>query len=1362
MMHELSVAYEAADRGIEHALEQLPIQYGDYAVWQRKWLTGAVLEQQLEYWRQQLSGLKQLELTTDHVRPPVQTFHGVREPLLLPADLTAALRNLNRQEEVTPFVLLLAGFAALLARYTGQEEIVMGTSSAGRNSRQHEGLIGFFANTLVLRIDTSEDPSFLTLLRRARETALDAYAHQDLPFEKLTEELQPERDLSRTPLFQVMFELQNTPTQPALEIPGLHVSMVQLPSHTTKFDLTLSMFEGSEELMGSIEYNTVLFEAETIKRMLAHYQTLLRSVVIDPERHVSELSLLTVTERKQLLVEWNDTTVNYPRGNQCIHRLIEEQVESTPDATAAAFETDRLTYRELNDWSNSIAAQLLERGLSTESYLPVLMDRSLELPVSLIAIMKAGAAFVPLDVAWPQERILRILEHLDSRLVVTNDGARAQAASLGCEVFIVKRPEPLEATPNPNVSVRPGDPIYVMYTSGSTGRPKGVVVPHRGITNRFLWMDEFFGRNTAASALQTTRHVYDSAVWQFFWPLINGGQTVIPSPSQPLDAEYLTALVEQHRVTILDFVPSVFNRMISHFVDNDDAKHKLRSVETVIIGGEEILPAPTFKFVQHFPRVRLINLYGPTEASIGCVYYEVSETGGSKIPIGKPIANVKTLILDTHTNLVPVGMPGELHLTGVCLSHGYLADDLKTRAAFVEQPFAEIEYDRLYKTGDLARHLPNGNIEFLGRIDNQVKVRGYRIELGEIETLLGQHSDIGEAVVVARQNPAGEKYLMAYFVARDDRTLSASDLRRYLQQHLPEYMAPSAYMQLDSLPLMPNGKVDRQALPKPTEGRPDVDSEYVQPRTIVEQVIANIWEDVLHLDQVGIHDDFFELGGHSLLATQVTSRVRSVFHLELPLRRFFESPTVSGLAQTVDSARCSKQGARVNAIAPVRNNGRVPLALSQVPLWEFEQLLPGAAFINLSSTARLIGKLNGAALEAAFQTLIARHETLRTSFVGSDGEPYQIVSARASFALELSDLRDLPESGRNAAALALAGHYMQEPFDLACAPLVRALLVQLADEEHVLVIVMHHIISDGWSIGVMIRELSVAYEATDRGIEPELEQLPIQYGDYAAWQREWLNGAVLEQQLQYWRQQLSGLKQLELPTDYIRPAAQTFSTSSQSLVLSGPHCEAIRKLGREEGCTTFMVLLSALKLLLHQYTSETDIRVGTLVANRNRKEIEGLIGLFVNTLILRSHVDGNLSFRDFLRRLREVTLDASDHQDVPFELVVKDLESNLQIDRGSLFSVLFILQNTPADHVALPGLDVLPLHTDGQALGADTVFTTFDLIWMVLEGAQTLSLVLRYKSDLFESETIRRMLQRFQGILETAVATPARQIAEFE
>ena len=1359
MMHELSVAYEAAARGMAAELKELPIQYGDYAVWQREWLSGATQEKLLHYWRKRLSGLRLLELPADYVRPPVQTFHGAREPFALPPDLTAALRNLNRQEGVTLFVLLLAGFAALLARYAGQDEIVVGTSSAGRNSREHEALIGFFANTLVLRIDASGDPSFRTLLTNSRETVLDAYAHQDLPFEKLTEELQPDRDLSRTPLFQVMFELQNTPTQPALQLPGLEVSMVQLPSRTTKFDLTLSVFEGAETLMGSIEYNTALFAPDTIKRMAGHYQTLLSSAIADPDQRVSELSLLSASERKQLLIEWNDTAASYPRRDQCIHHLIEEQVKRTPEASAAVFEDQRLTYRELNAWSNTLAAQLLERGFGKGSYLPILMDRSLELVVSLLAVMKAGAAFVPIDVAWPQQRILRILESLESGLVLTDEAARAQAETLERETFVVQRAEMIAATPDPNVSIKPEDTMYVMYTSGSTGRPKGVVVPHRGITNRFLWMDEYFGSNTAASALQTTRHVYDSAVWQFFWPLINGGQTVIPSPSQPLDAEYLAALVEQHQVTILDFVPSVFKRMIPHFVENDEAKHKLRSVDTVIIGGEEISPAPTFKFVQHFPQVRLINLYGPTEASIGCVCYEVKDASAGRIPIGKPIANVKTLILDGHGNLVPVGVPGELYLTGDCLSDGYLGDEMKTRAAFVKQPFNEIHYDRLYKTGDRARHLSDGNIEFLGRIDNQVKIRGYRIELGEIETALGQLADVAEAVVVAREKPDGEKYLMAYVVARDGHTLSTSELRRYLQQQIPEYMAPVAYMQLESLPLLPNGKVDHRALPPPREERPDVDSEYVNPRTMVEQVITNIWADVLHLDQVGIHDDFFELGGHSLLATQVISRVRSVFHLELSLRGFFESPTVFGLAQAVESARCSKQGARVNLIKALERNGGAPLALSQVPLWEFEQLVPGASFVNLSSTARLRGTLNRPALETAFQILIARHETLRTSFVAG---PQQIVSPKVPFALQFNDLRGLPETERNQAALTLASQCMQEPFDFARPPLLRALLVQVDDDEHVLAIVMHHIISDGWSIGVLTHELGVAYESVSRGVDPALEPLPVQYGDYAVWQRKWLSGTVVEQQLQYWRRQLCDLKQWQLPTDHVRPPVQTFSTSSQSLVLSQPLGTALKKLARAEGCTTFMVLLSALKILLYQYTRETDIRIGTLVANRNRKEIEGLIGLFVNTLILRTRISGNPSFRDFLRQLREVTMDACDHQDVPFELVVKDLERELQIDRGSLFSVLFILQNTPTDNVPLPGLEVLPLHTGGQALGTDLVFTTFDLIWIVLEGSQTLSVVLRYKTRLFKVEMIRQILERFQRILENAVAQPNSPIAELE
>jgi amino acid adenylation domain-containing protein len=733
-----------------------------------------------------------------------------------------------------------------------------------------------------------------------REVCLGAYAHQELPFEKLVEELKPERDLSRTPLFQVLLHMLNARDAP-IELSGLTAKRIPRAGSQPKFDLTLAVAERPEGLRLRLVHNADLFIATTISRMLGHLQTLLEGIVADPDRQpVSILPLLTEGERHQLLVEWNDTQTEYPEV--CIHRLFEAQVERTPDAVAVVFEDERLSYRQLNEKANQTASALAERGIEKGSYVPVLMDRSIEVVISLLSIMKLGAAFVPLDSRWPVERLRWVLDDLNSELILLNKDTSYQAEALGQPSLLVDAPISSTSIPNPNIDIDPSEPIYVIYTSGSTGKPKGAINAHRGITNRLLWMNEFFGRESAAVALQTTHHVYDSAVWQLFWPLINGGSTVIPSPELEMSAGYLATLVEKHGVTITDFVPSVFNEIVPQLASSSEMRRKLGSLRSLVVGGEEITPSTTYSFLDHFPGVRVTNLYGPTEASIGCICHEVRGNENARIPIGKPIANAHALVLDRDMNLVPVGVVGELYISGSCLGLGYLNDEIKTRAAFVENPFDEINHDKLYKTGDLARYLPDGEIEFLGRIDQQVKIRGFRIELGEVESALNDHPAVRQSAVVLREDVPEQKLLAAYVVP-EGTAPSHRELRAFVRQMLPGYMVPSAFVLLDELPLTPNGKVDRQALPVPEDLRAQLDTEFVAPRGTLEEQLAEIWGQVLGVERVGAHDNFFELGGHSLLATRVVSRVREIIGVELPLLSLFEEPTVVGLAERIERVR---------------------------------------------------------------------------------------------------------------------------------------------------------------------------------------------------------------------------------------------------------------------------------------------------------------------------------------------------------------------------------------------------------------------------------------------------------------------------
>jgi amino acid adenylation domain-containing protein len=661
---ELGALYEAFAEGKTSPLGELPIQYTDYAVWQRQRLQGETLEKQLSYWRRQLAELPTVELPTDHPRPAVQTHRGARQSLELPHSLSEALKDLSRQEGVTLFMVLLGAFQVLLSRYSGQEDIAVGTPIAGRNRTETEGLIGFFVNTLVMRTELSGDPSFRELLERVREVALGAYDHQDLPFEMLVEGFNPERDLSRTAFFQVMFALQNVPPE-APKLKDLTLQGLSVDWETAKFDLSFYLSEEPQGITGRLNYNADLFDEVTIERVLSHFRTLLEGIVEDPDQRLSELPLLTKAERDRLLVEWNDTATEYP--DSCVQTLFEEQVERMPEAVAVVFEDEQLTYRQLNENANRIASVLRERGIGKGSYVPVLMDRSIELVVSLLSAMKSGAAFVPLDTRWPTERLRLILDDLNSEVVLLNKESLSRQEELGQPSLLVDARATETSVPNPDIELDPSEPIYVIYTSGSTGKPKGAINVHRGIANRLLWMNDFFGRESAAVALQTTHHVFDSAVWQLFWPLINGGKTVVPSPMMEMSADHLAALIEKHGVTITMFVPSVFNMIVPRLVTRGEVQHKLRSLRSVVVGGEEITPSTTYTFLEHFPGVRVTNMYGPTEASIGCICHEVGGNENAKIPIGKPIANTHALILDSRMNLVPVGVAGELYVSGTCL-----------------------------------------------------------------------------------------------------------------------------------------------------------------------------------------------------------------------------------------------------------------------------------------------------------------------------------------------------------------------------------------------------------------------------------------------------------------------------------------------------------------------------------------------------------------------------------------------------------------------------------------------------------------------------------------------------------------------
>ncbi|HYO72554.1 MAG TPA: amino acid adenylation domain-containing protein, partial [Archangium sp.] len=1356
LARELSALYPAYCSGTEPTLPELPVRYGDYTRWQREWLKGESLESLLGWWKLQLAGVPPvLELPADRPRPPVQTFRGAMLPMWLPVALSRALRELSREEGVTPFMTLLAGFQALLARYSGQSDFVVGSPSAGRTQRELEGLVGLFVNTLALRATVPGTDSFRTLLGRVREACLGAYAHQELPVEQLIHTLQPVRDPSRAQLFQVMFS--QIESAPALPLPGVASEEAAFETGLAKFDLNLFVRETEAGWESLWEYNTGLFDEATVARMAAHYVRLLEGAVARPEQEVSALPLLTEEERRRVLVEWNQTRTEYPR-HASVHGLFEEQVACRPEAIAVEYEGQRLTYAELNVRANQVARTLRGLGVGAGTLVGLCAGRSLELVVATLGILKAGGAYVPLDPSYPPERLAFMLEDTAVTVVLAEPELASELPAGGAfvlelsrEAFAHESGETLEA------QVGPESLAYVMYSSGSTGRPKGVCIPHRGIVR--LVRDTNFVRFTEEDRVaQLSNTSFDASTLELWGALLNGGALMGVPREVALAPKTLATFLREQRVSAMFLTTSLFNQVAA------ECPEAFLTVRQVLFGGEAADPRWVRTVLETGRSGTLVNGYGPTEVTTFTCCYVMTEPGqvGNPMPIGRPISNTVVYVLDERMQPVPVGVVGELYAGGDGLGLGYLNRPELTAERFVAHPFSEDPRARLYKTGDRVRYLADGRLEYLGRRDAQVKVRGFRIELGEVEAALAKHPGVGEVAVVARDEGPSGKHLVAYVVPTSATSplpsgegrgegatgpgFKPEELRTWLKQTLPEYMVPSAFVRLERLPLTPNGKLDREALPAP-EAEGTEREAYVAPRTRMEQLVADIWAPLLKQPLVGARDDFFELGGHSLLAAQVATRLREALQRDFPILMLFEAPTVEDLAARLESLSGGTEEAGIPPLVPVSREGELPLSFAQQRLWFIEQLEPGGFTYNVPYAVRLRGPLEVAALERSLGEIIRRHETLRTTFLLVDGRPVQHVAPELALTLAVEDLE-----GQEAGAVTRrVEQEARRPFDLGTGPLVRVKLLRVAAEEHVLVLVMHHIACDLWSLGVLSRELETLYPAYCAGTEPTLPALPVQYADYAAWQREWLRSERLEEQLGWWKQRLAGAPPvLELPTDRPRPPVQTFRGAHLTVPLPAGLAGAVKALSNEEGATLFMAYLAGFEALLARYSGQTDLVVGTPISGRNRREVEGLIGFFLNTLALRVEASGEVSFRELLGRVRESCLGAYAHQDVPFEQLVDALQPGRDLSRSPLFQVMFVYQ-TELTAMALPGVSV-------DELSFQPGMAKFDLTLFVRETADGLVSIWEYNTGLYDEATVARMAAHYARLMEGAVAEPERKL----
>ncbi|TCP59138.1 amino acid adenylation domain-containing protein [Tumebacillus sp. BK434] len=1344
---ELLHAYESILGAQTPTWPDLSVQYADYASWHREWLKGEQVSEQLEYWKRKLGDRPTvLELPTDHPRQPVRSTRGRSEMFNVSKQVVDRFAELGQKEQATLFMTMLTAFKVWLYRYTGQADLSVGTPIANRSRLEWEGLIGFFVNTLVIRTSLSGKLNFGEIVSQVREIALEAYSNQDVPFERLVEDLQPERNLSYTPLFQVMFVLQKDIVG---ETDSEHLTLTPLgavETETSKFDLTMVLTETQQGLSGVLEYSTDLFEESTVKRMVKHFNTLLEAIILHPDLPIEQISFMSAEETDWLLAVAKGREIEHQPGVM-LHQMFERQVEKTPDAVAVAAGLVSLTYRELNDRANRLAHYLRRIDVTPDEPVGLYMERSPELVVAIYAVLKAGGAYVPIDPTYPEERITYMLQEANVRVLLTQDDLPKGEEWTAVEHLIQLDAKLAwlqdESTDNPVITNYEEDLAYIIYTSGSTGNPKGVMIEHRALRNHMVWMQRQFTFTSQDVILQKTPISFDASVWEFHAPLLCGARLVLADPDWMQDLSSLVEVINREAVTVLQVVPSLLIALLA-----DCSLDSCSTLRHVFCGGE-VLTSELKKRFYASMNAELHNLYGPTEACIDTLWWDCDDSDEEfVVPIGRPVDNVQALVLDDQMQLVPIGVPGELYLGGICLARGYLNRPDLTAEMFVPNHFGE---GRLYKTGDMVRIRENGTLLYLGRRDHQVKIRGLRIELEEIQSELLACEGVQEAIVLVREGRYGDPLIVAYFVPSIEGIRTAA-LRESLRLRLPEYMIPNKFMQLEALPLHSNGKINRNALPVPDFD--PLERTYEALRTDTERLVAAIWFEVLGVEKVGRRDSFFELGGHSLLAAKLRARFLKKHGIDFPLRTLFDKTTVESFAAYLDEQFISTDG--YERIEGVAREPYMSLSFGQRRLWFLEQFEPGTAAYNMPSALRIHGSLDAGALEQSFAVVMSRHEVLRTQFVVVDHEPKQQILADVEVPFRYFDVSDQTAEDQNEFILRMGQTEAAMPFDLEQAPLLRIVLIRLDEQEHVLFITLHHIISDGVSNELFIRELTALYQQFVEGTDANIPELPIQYADYSHWLRDWMQGDVMERDLAYWKQQLEGpLPILQLPTDRPRPAVRTSKGKLLSYNCSEVLYERLMEMSQREGVTLFMSLLTAFKTLMYRYTGEEDLVVGTPIVNRDRPEIESLIGFFVNTLAIRTSVHPDLRLREMLAQMRNTMVDAYTHQHLPFEHLVDSLNVERHLSHTPLFQVMFNHLNEGEQVLNLSDLRF-------ERIEQEITSTKFDLTLYAIEGAGGIRFELLYNTDLFTEERMHELMAQYVQVLKSMVEDLEMNLIEID
>lgn len=1338
IIEELVELYSSFTESRKENLPEITLQYSDYSIWQRNYLESE-LDTKIKYWKQKLDGALPLELPTDFTRPAIRKTSGNITAVEIDKELSDKIIQLSADEGSTLYMTLLAAFNVLLFNYSKQNDISVGTSIANRPQLELEGLIGFFVNTLTLRSQVDPNEKFVDFLKQIKTTTIEAYEHQDVPFERVVEAVVRERDQSRSPLFQVMLVLLNTPESESseLKLKEVDIELQDFNLNISKFDLTFHVRETPLGLKVSAEYSTDLFKESTIQRMLFHFTRILDQITRSKDQKVGEIDLMDFTHRQKVLVNGR-SEVTFDKDKSLVS-LFEQHASITPNNVALFFGEKSMTYQELNEQSNRVAHFLQSKGVGSQSPVLLYMERGIQTFIGMMGILKSGAAYVPIDMDIPMSRIEYIIRDTGAKYLLS-DNSSAQKIQLNQIAVINIATELAADLPTNNISITPidsNDLAYIIYTSGSTGAPKGVMIEHGNLLDYVYGLDKRLEINLCKSYALVSSIATDLGNTVIFSSLVFGGTLHVFSKESISNAEYLQNYFIQNAIDCLKIVPSHWQAL--------SEQNPLLPNKLLIFGGESLSGETIRKIRETQTRCRVINHYGPTETTIGKLLFEadLKENYSTTVPIGKPFGNTRVYVISSTQRLNPIGIPGELYIGGEGLARGYINQIELTQEKFIKNPIEDYP-SRIYATGDLVKYLEDGNIEYLGRVDDQVKIRGYRVEPLEIERITLQSELVNMASIAIITDSTGNKNLSAYVVPNQN--YSREKLNNYLKQQLPDYMVPSQVIELEKFPMLPNGKIDKKSLPDPEK---TTTSTYIAPQSEAQKKMAEIWEDILEVEQVGIHDDFFALGGHSLLAIRLVSAIRKAFKIEMPIGDIFDYPTINLLLPKLQNQSATEVLPPIKTVIPKPD--KIPLSFSQERLWFVDQL-EGSVQYHVPSVFKLIGNLNIKSIEYSLKGIINRHEVLRTIIREDGGRGYQIIKDANDWKIEIVSNDEIISDQNKLNEFIL--DLINSPFDLSSDYMLRSHLISLSPKEHILIVTLHHISSDRWSTSIMVKELIELYSAYSNKIQPDLKPLPLQYSDYAIWQRTNLNPSVLDKKLDYWKKKLSGMGHLQLPLDYPRTAVWSVKGAVIPFSINKGVSEGLVDMSQKNGTTLFMTLLSAFKVLLHRYSSQNDICVGTSIANRQYHEIENLIGFFVNTLALRTEVNGHSTFTELLQKVKTTTLEAYEHQDAPFEKVVDSLVTERDMSRNALFQILFVMHNTPE----VPKLNVSDLELIDITFPHEV--SRFDFTIAFTETENGLQGTIQYCTDLFKEETMKRLIGHFQNILNSVVNDPTEKIGK--